>query len=514
MALAGIGLLLTIALARALTLPDDWYDAYECRQGGRALIGLAPWAGVPVYRSPLFLIVCALGEACGPRAGWLAPALLSVLGYAALLAGCGLLARRLGAPPWAAALLALLAGLDRLAALYAPFGLPDVAAAGACALVLAGAAAPGDGPWPARPVRVGLALGLATLCRQNVGLVGLALLVAVMPFPRPDGPLRPRGSLVRLAVVAAVGAGLYLLVTTLLFAWARGDLGAGWEAHAEYLRFQALQSAENRARYGPLRGWLFSLRALAVASPVLLGLACVGLRAAARERRPAARAPLAWLAVQVATLELLVGHGEARYGMPLVPALVGVGALVLARRGSRPGWLPLALTVILPGLTLALGAPYELRRLLDPVHRGSFSREVAAAARAAVGSEGRFLYTTTWPYGVFPRVLVDPATPYPGDPWHGILHLGPTTLSYHLRAPVVMLSELGAGLRDPARLREFVRTARGFRPGDVLLVGEPRVCLTTTLADDPPGPFGVARVVEGPQGLDLEWRWLSPPGAR
>lgn len=517
LALAGVGLLLLVALGRAVWLPEDWFDAYQCRLAGRALAGQAPWAEVPVYRSPLFMAVCGLGEAIGPRAGWVAPALLSVAGYAALVGGCGLLALRLGAPGWVAALLALLAGLDRLAFLYAPFGLPDVAAAGACALALALAARP-LGPeerWPGRPLRLGLTIGAAALCRPNAGLVGLGLALAALPFPRPRGgePLRPALGLRGLVAAGAVAAAVYLLASTLLLAYARGSLLGGLRAHGELLAFQAAQTAENRLRYGAQAGLLFGLRALAVASPALLLVALPGLPAAAREPRPAARAVGAWALLHLAVLELLVGHGEARYALPALPALAGLAALFLTSQAERLGrvaWAPLALTLGLPGAALALGAPYELARLRDPVHRGSFAARVASTAREMAGPEGRFLYTTTWPYGVFPRVLAERGAPYPGDPWHGIFHVGPQPLGYHLRAPVVMLTELGAGLREPAQLRAFVRAARGFRAGDVLLVGEPRVCATWTLAEAPPGPFGVARVIEGPDGLDLEWRWLTP----
>src|SRR5688572_16587027 len=85
-ALAGCLALLLVALGRAFTLETDFYDAYECRLAGRTLAG-APIESdfLPVYRSPLFLGACGLGEALGPRAGWLAPLGVSLLGYAALI---------------------------------------------------------------------------------------------------------------------------------------------------------------------------------------------------------------------------------------------------------------------------------------------------------------------------------------------------------------------------------------------------------------------------------------------
>lgn len=516
-ALLGATALLLLALGRAAMLEVDFYDAYECRLAGRTLVGSADWAGFPLYRSPLFVLACAAGEALG--AGWRAPLLLSVAGYAALLAGSGLLALRLGAPTWLAALLALLVGLDRLAFLYAPHGLPDVAAAGACALALATAAAPGDGPWPARPVRLGLLIGLAALCRPNAGLIAAALCATAVPIPRPKGgALVPPAPLWRAALAAAVGAGLYLVATTALFSWARGGLGAGVAAHAELARLQAEQVAENRLRYGPMTSWTDPLVALLVASPALLLPALTGLAAAAREPRAAGRAPLAWVIVHLLFLSLVAGHSEARYGLPALPALAGLAALglppalgAIARRAPRlaPA-LPWALLAALPGAALLLGAPYEARRLLDPVHRSSFAARVAREAEALAGPEGRFLYTTTHPYGVYPRVMVDPGTPYPGDPVHGILHLGPRVLGYHLGRPVAQVPpERGAGLRDPAELLAFVRGQPGFREGDVLLVGEPRPCLTWTIAAAPPGPFGLARVRARGGALELEWRWLD-----
>lgn len=514
-------LLIAVALARALALSTDYYDAYECRLAGRALAGVAPWASVPVYRSPLFLAVCGLGEALGPRAGWLAPSLLSCAGYVALLVGCWLVARRLGAPPWAAALVALLAGLDRLAFLYAPHGLPDVAAAGACALVLALAAAPAEeGPWPARPLLLGGAIGLAALCRQNAGLIGLGLAWAAFPIPRPRDAttLAPRPSLPRLALAGAVALALYLALTTCVFAWARGSLAGGLAVHGEWLATQSAQAAENRLRYGthPDCDWSLPWRAAGVASPALAPLGLVGCALALRDRRSAARALAAWLGVHLLFLELFLGHGEARYGLPALPALAGLGSLTLGAAAARlPPAFPAVAALSLTALTLGLGAPYELRRLRDPAQRASFPARIAATVEGLLRPGGGLLYTTTHPYGVFPRVLVEPGTPYPGDPVHGILHLGPVPLRYHLGRDVTQAPsddpDLGpAGLRDPAALRAFVRKQPGFRAGDVLLVGEPRPCLTWTLREAPPGPFGVARVVDGPDGLDLEWRWLEP----
>jgi hypothetical protein len=120
------------------------------------------------------------------------------------------------------------------------------------------------------------------------------------------------------------------------------------------------------------------------------------------------------------------------------------------------------------------------------------------------GDEARYLWTTTHLYPVAPAVVLDEGSPYPGDPFHGIYHAGPVVVGYHLRQPVPMLTEAGAGLVEPESLEAFVRQASGFRAGDVLLAGRDGLSAHWHLAVRPPGSLRLFRVNDGPQGRVLE----------
>ncbi len=520
--------LVLLALVRALTLGGEYYDAYETRLAARTLLGWETGQPFPVYRSPLMVLASVVLEALGRGAGWVGPALLSVATYAGLIAATEVLCRRLGARPWVAAAAGLLVALDASAWLYAASGLPDLPAACACALVLAAAARPG--PWAARPVALGLLVGLAALTRHNVGVVGLALLAGVPLASAPDA--EPRGRVLgRVALAGVVAVGLYLAVSTLVFAWA----GLGVGGHGATLEFQRLQLAENRARIGALQPPLVALRFLATGAPWLALLAPVGAWLALRGPSPAdrasvARACLAWVATHLVLLGGFAGHVEARYLLPALPALAALGALTLerlaaARPPSRPGGVAagprsraLAAVIVLAALPLALRGGFAARHALDPASRRSTPAALADAVRSRLAPpDGRVFWTTTHPYPVAPRVVwTPPGTPYRGDPFHGIYHLGPVVLAYHLERPVLMLPPppgRAGGVRAPDELRLVVRGARGpdggpaFRPGDVLVAGSPypgRTWDVVGRAGDWPALL-VARVVTGADGaLDVE----------
>ncbi len=502
--------LVLLALARALTLGGEYYDAYETRLAARTLLGWDTGQPFPVYRSPLMVLASVGFEALGRGTGWVGPALLSVVAYAGLIAAVEVLCRRLGARPWVAAAAGLLVGLDLAAWGYAATGLPDVPAACACALVLAAAARPG--PWAARPVALGLLVGLAALARHNVGLVGLALLAGV-PLAGPPGD-EPRGRVIRrVALAGAVAVGLYLVVSTLVFAWA----GPGVAGHAAMLDFQRLQLAENRQRIGALQPPLAALRFLAVGSPWLVVLAPVGAWFAVRRGGAAARACVVWALAHLLLLGGFAGHVEARYLLPALPALAGLAALALEAlprtEAPRARAAAVAAVLVLAVVPLALSGRFAARHALDPASRRSFAAAVADAARAQLGPEGRVFWTTTHPYPVAPRVVFA-GTPYRGDPFHGIYHLGPVVLAYHLERPVVMLPPppgRDGGVSTPGELRQVVQGARGpdgapaFRAGDVLVAGTPFPGRTWELARSGGWPpLVIARVVRRADGaLDL-----------
>lgn len=526
--------LVLVVLARALTLGGEYYDAYETRLAARTLLGQDTGQPFPVYRSPLMVLASVLFEALGRGPGWVGPALLSAAAYAGLIAGVERLCRRLGVRPWAAAAAGLLCALDLAAWGYASHGLPDLPAACACALVLAAAARPG--PWAARPLALGLLVGLAGLARHNVGVVGLALLAGVpltgvnARADGADGAAEPTARVLgRVALAGVVAVALYLVVSTLVFAWAGGSLSQGLAGHGALLEFQRLQLAENRQRLGALQPALVALRFVVTGAPWLLLLAPVGAWRALRAGAPA-RACLAWAAAHLLLLSAFAGHVEARYVLPALPALAALAALALdalPRDAGRRGLVGAAAAVLLvAAVPLALRGPFAARHALDATTRRSAPAAVAAGIEEAVRAGGapgaRVFWTTTHPYPVAPRVVMTaPGTPFVSDPFHGIYHLGPVVLAYHLERPVVMLPPPPGhegGARALEALRGVVRGARlpdgapAFRPGDLLVVGTPFPGRTWDLlaheGDWP--PLLLAPVVGAPGALDVDPRPALP----
>ncbi len=500
-----------LVLLRALTLGGEAYDAYEVRAAARSLVdGSATAERFPVYRSPLCVLLGVPLEALSPSLAWFGPALAGALAWAALVALTGLLARRLGARPWVAACAALVVALDRTAWLVAPHGLPDVPAAALCAAVL-WVAAGDDQADRRRGLLLGLLVGLAALTRHNVGLVGAALALPLLA--RAPGTGR---RLRRLALAGAVALALYGLVTTLLWSWARGGLAAGLEGHGELLAFQRAQLLENRGRYGVLQPPFMVARTLLVSAPALL-LAAGGAWLAARGplATTGARAALGWAGLHLLFVGFVAGHVEARYLTPALPALAALAALALealARRGPLAG--PRAATaavLAVAGASLLLGARWEAGHALDRRTLRAFPAALAAEVERALGPEGRVVWTTTHPYPVAPDVLRDPGTPFRGDPFHGIWHLGPAVLAWHLGRPVLGVDPKGPGVRDLPELQRLAREA-GLRPGDVLVVGTPWPGNAADLAGraEPWPPVGVGRVVAGERAVDVTVTWLSP----
>lgn len=498
-----------LVLLRALTLGGEAYDAYEVRAAARSLAdGSATAEGFPVYRSPLCVLLGVPLEAASPALAWFGPALVGALSWVALVALTGLLARRLGARPWVAACAALVVALDRTAWLVAPHGLPDVPAAALCAAALWVAA--GDGPHDVRRgLLLGLLVGLAALTRHNVGLVGAALALPLLA----RGPDAGRG-LRRLALAGVVALALYGLVTTLLWSWARGGLAAGLEGHAELLAFQRAQLLENRGRHGALQPPFMVARTLLVSAPALV-LAAGGAWLAARGplASAGARAALGWAGLHLLFVGFVAGHVEARYLTPALPALAALAALALealARRGSLDAPRATAVVLAVAAASLALGAPWEAAHALDRRTVRSFPATLAAEVERALGPGGRVVWTTTHPYPVAPDVLRDPGTPFRGDPFHGIWHLGPAVLGWHLGRPVLGFDPTLPGIREQGDLVAFAR-AVGLRPGDVLVVATPWPGNARELAlrVEPWPPIGVGRVV-GPDPVDVAVTWLSP----
>lgn len=493
--------LVLLALARAVRLELDPYDAYEVRTSARALAG-DPQAPFLVYRSPLLQLAQAPFErwAHGSRAAWVFPHVLGALAYGALALAAVALARAAGASRQASWAAGVAVALDRLAFADAPLGLPDALAAALAAGGLArGILLLEPDAKPRRVLETAALLGLAAATRPNAGLAALALVVGIL--------LVDRSRVTRAVVAAGLALALYLLVTTLVFALGKGSLAGGIAAHSELATFQREQLAENARRYGALHPPAgVYLRAALFMEPGTILLLPVGLWFLATKTREFSRAAILLLGAlsHFAFLCLLVGHAEARYFLPGLVPLSALAALALdalgARVPSRGGRVALALAWL--AVPLALGARFESARATDPALGRSFSARVAREVEnvAPVGSSsGRVLWAPDLPFPVYPAVLAREGTPFPGDPFHGIFHAGPLTVGYHLERPILLLRRAeGSRSSDPRSELDALARNGTLRAGDVVLesVAEPGLSWTLSPSSPPP-ELSVLEVVAG-----------------
>ncbi len=459
-ALALVLALFALVLLRATTLELDPYDAYELRSSARAITGdhLAPFA---VYRSPLLVLLETPFEALarGSRLTWVFPHILSAFAYLALALGTSRLAKAAGAKETTALAAGVALALDRLAFADAPLGLPDGLGAALATWGLAFA-------LEERLLLGAALLGLAAATRPNDGLACLGLLV----FAVPEKKLAPR------AVVAATLAVIVFIAISATF-FALGGKGA-LKGFSELARFQHEQLRENYEKYGHDHPrFLVALRSIFFMEPGTALLAPLAL-AFARTRRALALVVAALS--QVIFLTTLAGHVEARYLLPALPSIAALVAVFI----DRFEWPRLALATWL--LLPLLGVPYELARARDPVFERNASLEVARAV-AAVSTSGGVFYTPDLQFPVYPRVLGRERTPFSGDPFHGIHHLGPVTILYHLGRPIGILpprDERGV----PIRARDWLERHAadpGFGGDDVVIVGTSER-LSWDIPEEPP----------------------------
>ncbi len=443
-ALAVVALLALLALVRAFGLELDPYDAYEVRASARAIAG-DPLGRFAIYRSPVLTLAEVPFEkwARGSRVAWVFPHVLTALAYAALALGTRRLARAAGAGEAAAACAAIAVALDRLAWADAPLGLPDGLAAGLATWGLALA-------FEEKFVAGALLLGLAAATRPNDGLACVGVLVA----------LRDRRS-----VLACSGAVVLFAAITAIFFALGGHSPLG--GFGELAHFQHDQLTENYAKYGSthprllvlLTSAFFMEPGTALLAPVVLALL--------RGRKELGLALV--VLVHVVFLTGLVGHVEARYVLPALPPLAALAACVLERRlTGRLRTAVLGAWVLLPLLAL----PYEVERARDPVFSRNLSAE-AASAVASLTSSGTIYIAPDLPFPVYPRVLGTRRTPFPGDPFHGIHHMGALTIGYHLDRRVIIFcprDASGAAIAGDSWLPQLEKDSM-FTSEDVLLLG-------------------------------------------
>jgi hypothetical protein len=171
----------------------------------------------------------------------------------------------------------------------------------------------------------------------------------------------------------------------------------------------------------------------------MIALVLVGLFLGTRARKPAIRLMAIWsLAFLIANT--LVGKSEARYAIPVFPALAVLLAETFEALLRRAGGPARRRQVILVAVFLAVAvfetgyrSWEELRTWTHPVHFLDTGRHLEQAIHDLKADPQTPII---W-HGPF-QPIFGPATLFPEDPFHRLFHFGRKALSYHLERPVLV----------------------------------------------------------------------------
>jgi len=421
-----VAAVLLYTVHRAVVLRVEYWDGYESLMNARALAGdravrygpaRPPW--LALVQVPAVAITSAGTPASVSRlvVPHLVSALLSLLTAGAVFR---LYREAFGTTP--AALGALLFVGTPLFVRYGAHTMSDVPSAGWAAVTVAlylRARARGT----LRPyTSCGLALGCAVLTRYQLVALGAALAAAEGGYALQERRVDVRRWL-GLAVCAGMAAVLVLTVhgavAALLYA---GDVK---RYLAELRSVLTFTDAFARLHHESWHDYL-GMVPMTVTVPVML-LAGIGLLSAVGAPSAFDLPFLAWLLAVGTTIVLLTAHNEARYLVPVMPALVyfsvrGVQSLVASRRLGRAGAL---LGAALVSWALAHGLSQAVHDR-DPVFRADVERRAAEALLRSRGPGGRLLFMGALAHTLHTR---DPAR-VPGDEFFDTFHYAPFAVQY------------------------------------------------------------------------------------
>jgi 4-amino-4-deoxy-L-arabinose transferase-like glycosyltransferase len=432
LALAGaIAIVLLYTAYQALTLRVDYYDSYDYLRNARALLG-DPSAKYSEMRPPFIPIVqlpataIAIFSASASTMRLIAPHLTAAgLSVLTALSIFWVFRRPLGVT------LALLGTLlfvgTRYFVHYGAFAMADVASAGWTAATFALYARARSRPSPAAYVLSGVAFGCAALTKYPLVVTGFALAMAEVVFSLREQKhdLRRWVGLVGIGVVGAmVFVGTQAIV---LFALDSAD----WPKLLVRLLLQ-FATVSNWAG-DPTESWHdhVSMAAAMMSIPTLL-MSVVGFLVAIFRMQDRDIPFLAWLAVIGGTIVLVIGHNEARYLLPAVPAILyfairGLEAAAAMLRTYWP-WRPRVLYaaggLVFLGSALWVGVDQAIRDR-DPVFRADTERLAAQQMSIVAGSQGRLLW-----FGHYHTLHAGWAGFVPHDDYFGTFHFAPMQIEY------------------------------------------------------------------------------------
>lgn len=464
LAAAGVALALGFTLHQAVQVRLHYYDSFDYMNDARRLNGDESAAYyrvhaplVPVLARPIVSAIVDAEDA-GDPVRWILPHLLGwAMAALALLAAWLWMRERAGAG-WALLGVLLLCS-TRLFIRYAPFLLVDIATAGWVALAFfAWARATCARGEPRHWLLFGLAVAGGMLTKYSLGALPFAFIAAELmriPLERRLRLRRIAGALAA-GVVAAVAFWLFLAAVF------REVDGEPFTLEA----FQALIGGAS-AMVEPMPGetqWDYGPMLLATVSPITVALALVGVPVGLRRDWRRDLPALLWMLGFTALISFRVGHNEARYLWPALPALA-----YFAMIGAR--WL-----------YALVWSRLRARRLLPVVGASVVALATWPAFVQARRDTHPFFYADTQPD--FLRFIQEETRPPRRAFWTGhFVALTPPSPNeglvqdefmdfFHLSHPPVHLftdaQMIGVATRAPA---DYLRRQDGA--GDVLVVGPP-----------------------------------------
>ena len=479
-------------LHRCATLGVEYYDAYVYLNNASWMTG-TDTVDYDVLRPPLLSLaqapVVAVARAAGPANRWLllgphlesgVLTLLTVLAVFLLLrASCGRLPALLGA--------VLFVG-TRYVVRYGAHVMADVPLAGLTAAAVALVCRAHQERRLGLYALAGVALGAAITMKYGAALLVPTLVVAELLLSvHRAGTGRYRSSL---DGRRAAGLALTLAVGAALFAALHAALYRALYPHEPWTQFvTAMTSAKSVVERMPGESWTdHGAMAMVMLSPPLLLLVVLGLALAVLRPEPRDAPFFAWLAVMGGGLVFLVGHNEARYLLPVVPAAIYFALRAtteVARRlaeSPRPA-LRRAGRVALAGfLALCLsGGVRQAWEDADPFFANDVQRRAAAALAGAARGQGR-LFVLGQRHTLFPPTR----GPVPEDEYWNTFHYDPGIAAYFLGRRLNTLSTRNDSAWN-------LRGALGILAvdGDAVLRLEDRFYTTRTLPTGRPHPFEV-----------------------
>ena len=462
----GVAVALGFALFQAFAVRLHTYDSFDYLNDARLLSGdEAAVAGYYRVHAPLVPVLAtpvARAVAHSPvddPARWTLPHLLGV-GLAALSVLCCFLwfSERVGGRwGWVGA---LFFASSPLVVHYAHHLLVDVSCAGwVAATFFAWDRATGRrGGWRHYAL-FGVAIAGATLTKYALGALPIAFVAAELLRVAIERKLRARRWL-GLVLAGGVAAALFAAAMSAIFYVIDGDVFTLSD-------FGALLG-EASGMVAPMEGegaWDYAPLLFGTVSGVTVALAAFGLVEGLRREWRRDLPAVLWIALFVGLLSFRVGHNEARYLLPVLPAIAlfatlgGRAILRLARRRMPR----LARPAVMAGLTLALalsvvpGASQAVRDT-HPFFRSDTQASFARWVQEHAPGGGKVFWA-----GHF--VALTPPDPNPGlveDEFYDYFHLGHPAVHFLTDARMVGVD----GFPDPA---EFLRHDEGV--ADVYVVG-------------------------------------------